>query len=149
MTTPAPSALATRDLGPAPEREVAHDIIRRGLPVLGLVGFLAVLPWGVEGSASVLIGGAVVLANFWLSAALMAWAARISYGLLAGVALFGFAIRLALVAVTFLVIAGNVDWIERLPMGLTLVIGHLGLLLWETRYVSASLAFPGLKPETT
>ena len=32
------------------------------------------------------------------------------------------------------------------PLGATLVVSHLGLLLWETRYVSASLAFPGLKP---
>jgi hypothetical protein len=25
-------------------------------------------------------------------------------------------------------------------------VASLGLLFWETRYVSASLAFPGLKP---
>ena len=31
-------------------------------------------------------------------------------------------------------------------LGLTLIVTHLGLLLWELRYVSASLAFPGLKP---
>ena len=29
---------------------------------------------------------------------------------------------------------------------MTLIVAHLALLLWETRYVSASLAFPGLKP---
>src|SRR5439155_235035 len=27
-----------------------------------------------------------------------------------------------------------------------IIVTHLGLLIWETRYVSASLAFPGLKP---
>jgi len=37
-------------------------------------------------------------------------------------------------------------WVELWPLGLTLIVTHLGLLLWETRYVSASLAFPGLKP---
>ena len=26
------------------------------------------------------------------------------------------------------------------------MITHLGLLFWETRYVSATLAYPGLKP---
>jgi hypothetical protein len=32
-------------------------------------------------------------------------------------------------------------------IGLTLVATHLGLLFWELRFISASLAFPGLKPE--
>ena len=27
-----------------------------------------------------------------------------------------------------------------------LIVTHLGLLFWETRFVSATLAFPGLKP---
>ena len=40
----------------------------------------------------------------------------------------------------------DASWMELWPMGLTLVIAHLGLLWWETRYVSASLAYPGLKP---
>ena len=37
-------------------------------------------------------------------------------------------------------------WVEVWPLGITLIVTHLGLLFWETRYVSASLAFPGLKP---
>jgi len=28
----------------------------------------------------------------------------------------------------------------------TVLITHIGLLIWETRYVSMSLAYPGLKP---
>jgi len=32
------------------------------------------------------------------------------------------------------------------PLALTIGVTHLGLLIWETRYVSASLAYPGLKP---
>ena len=40
----------------------------------------------------------------------------------------------------------NAAWVDLLALGLTLVVTHLGLLFWETRYVSASLAFPGLKP---
>ena len=28
----------------------------------------------------------------------------------------------------------------------TILITHVGLLMWETRYVSISLAYPGLKP---
>jgi len=43
----------------------------------------------------------------------------------------------------------DLSWVEPLPLGLTLIVTHLGLLLWELRYVSASLAFPGLKPGAT
>ena len=35
------------------------------------------------------------------------------------------------------------------PFGVTIIVTHLGLLFWETRYVSASLAFPALKPKPT
>ena len=34
----------------------------------------------------------------------------------------------------------------KVPLGLTIVLTHLGLLTWETRHISNSLAFPGLKP---
>ena len=42
----------------------------------------------------------------------------------------------------------DLDWIHLTSLGLTLVVTHLGLLFWELRYVSASLAHPGLKPAT-
>ncbi len=147
MTAPAaaPSALTTRDTGPAPEPEIIRDLVRRGLyaaPVALLVGFVG---WRLDGLVSVAIAVALVLANFAAAAALQAWAARISYGLVAGVALFGFLIRLAIISAVVLLI-GEQPWVAPVPLGLTLVIGHLGLLMWESRFVSASLAFPGLKP---
>ncbi len=146
MTAPAaPSPLATRDLGPAPEPEIIRDLVRRGLyvtPVALVVGFVG---WRLDGVISVAIAAALVLANFAAAAALQAWAARISYGLVAGVALFGFLVRLAIISAVVLLI-GDQPWVAPVPLGLTLVIGHLGLLIWESRFVSASLAFPGLKP---
>ena len=33
-------------------------------------------------------------------------------------------------------------------LAILILVTHLGLLFWELRYVSASLAFPGLKPTT-
>jgi len=149
MTAPtAPSPLATRDLGPAPEPEIIRDLVKHGLiaaPVALVAGFVG---WQVDGLTSVVVALAVVLANFALAASLQAWAARISLGLVVGVALFGFVIRLAIVSAIVWSI-GQQPWVEPLPLGLTLIIGHLGLLIWETRFVSASLAFPGLKPVPT
>ena len=82
---------------------------------------------------------------FVLSAVLLAWAARTSLALLMGVALFGYLARLALVTVAVLAITGQ-SWFSPIPLCATLVICHLGLLIWETRYVSMTLAYPGLKP---
>lgn len=146
--TSTPSPLATRDLGPAPEPEIIRDLVKHGLlaaPVALVAGFVG---WQVDGLVSVVVALAVVLANFALAAWLQAWAARISLGLVMGVALFGFVVRLAIVSAIVWSI-GQQPWVEPLPLGLTLIIGHLGLLIWETRFVSASLAFPGLKPVPT
>ncbi|MBI2709332.1 MAG: ATP synthase subunit I [Actinobacteria bacterium] len=139
------SVLVGRDLGPATEREVAGDLVRRGALAAPVALLPAGLVWGWAGVASVGLATAIVLANFWLSAALLAWAARISLGLVMAVALFGFLVRMALVAGIVLAVRHQ-PWLAPWPLGLALIVSHLGLLAWETRYVSASLAFPGLKP---
>ncbi|MCU1354600.1 MAG: hypothetical protein JWM89_18 [Acidimicrobiales bacterium] len=144
-TSTAPSVFTARDLGPAPEQEVARDLLRRGLyllPVALLIGFVG---WRMAGVASVAFAVGLVLVNFWAAAAVLGWAARISLGLLMGVSLFGFLVRLALISVAVLSVR-NQGWVRPVPLGVTLVVAHLGLLLWETKFVSASLAFPGLKP---
>jgi hypothetical protein len=145
MTAQSTPAFVARDLGPAPEREVAHDLLRRGLfalPVALVIGFIG---WRLDGVASIAFAAGLVLLNFWASAAVLGWAARISYGLLMGVSLFGFLIRIGLIGAAVMAVR-HMSWVAPIPLGITLVVSHLGLLLWETRYVSASLAFPGLKP---
>ena len=143
MTTPVTAATALD--GPPVEQEVAHDMIRRALPAVPVVLALAGAGWGLDGAASAAFAVAVVCANFALAAALLAWAARVSLGLLMTAALVGYLLRLGLVSAAVLLVR-NQPWVELWPLGLTLVVTHLGLLFWETRYVSASLAFPGLKP---
>src|SRR3546814_21172769 len=76
---------------------------------------------------------------------MLATAARISYGALMGAALFVFLIRLALVSAAVLLVR-DAGWIEPVALGLTLVVSHLGLLFWDPRFVSISLAPPHLKP---
>ena len=139
------SIITAHDPGPPTEQQVVKDIIRRGVLVLPVALAVGGVFWGVAGVLSVGFAAGLVLVNFWVNAALLTWASRISYGMLMGVALFGFAIRLALVSAAVLAVADQ-DWVRPVPLGVTLVVSHLGLLFWETRYVSASLAFPGLKP---
>ena len=140
-------ALTMRDDGPAVEMEVARDLLRRGLwaaPVLiALFGAI----WGINGAISTAYAIVLVGLNFLLAAAMLAWTARISIALMMGTALFGYLMRLGLIFVAVWVVR-DASWVSIVPLCLAIIITHLGLLFWEMRYVSATLAFPGLKPAT-
>ncbi|MDQ3569853.1 MAG: ATP synthase subunit I [Actinomycetota bacterium] len=131
---------------PPVERQVAKDMIRRAVPVAPVLMAAAALVWGFDGGLSAAYGLAIVLANFALAAALLSWAGRRSVALLMGVALFGYLVRLALVGGAVLAVKDQA-WVELVPLTLTILVTHLGLLFWETSRVSASLAFPGLGPD--
>ena len=132
--------------GPAPEGAIVRDMLRKaaiGGPVLILVFGLI---WGLDGAYSTAYGLAIVVVNFSLAAAMMAYAARISLGLMMFAALFGYLIRLGLILAAILLVR-DASWVELVPMGITIIVAHLGLLFWEMKYISASLAFPALKPK--
>jgi hypothetical protein len=131
--------------GPAPEVTVTRDMVKRGLivaPVLiAVCGFI----WGMHGAWSSAYGIALVLINFSLAAALIAGSARISLGLMMGAILFGYLVRLGLILVAVLLVK-DAGWISLPALGATIIVTHLGLLVWEMKYVAISLAHPGLKP---
>lgn len=137
--------MTARDLGPAPEPVLARDMAKRAVPFAPAAVAICALIWGAAGAASAAYAVAIVLANLLFAAWMLSTAARISYGALMGAALFGFILRLALVSAAVLVVK-DAGWVEPMALGLTLVVAHLGLLFWELRYVSISLAHPGLKP---
>jgi hypothetical protein len=140
------AAPATPADTPPVERQVVSDMVRRGLPALPVLVVVAAVFWGVAGALSAAFAIGLVLVNFFLAATLLAAAARVSMALLALAAVGGFILRLALITVAVLAVK-DLWWVELVPLGFTLVITHLGLLVWEARHISASLAFPGLKPE--
>ncbi|MEM1333710.1 MAG: ATP synthase subunit I [Actinomycetota bacterium] len=131
--------------GPAPEVAVSLDIVKRGLVVGPVIVAVCGVIWGGDGVWSSLFGLALVLGNFALSAGLIAAAARIGVGAIMGAALFGYLLRLALIFVAFWVVKDE-SWISLFAFGSTIIVTHLGLLVWEMRYVALSLAHPGLKP---
>ena len=130
---------------PAVERELAFDMARRGLWVAPGIVALAALAWGGDGAWSALVAVAVVLVNLALAAISLSWAARRSLTLLMAVAMGGFLVRMGLVTVVMLAVRDQ-PWIDLVALGVTVVVTHLGLLFWELRYVSASLAYPALQP---
>ena len=130
---------------PAVERQVVTDMVRRALPVLPVVVLVAALIWGVNGGLSAAFAVGLVILNFLVSASMLAWAARVSLPLLMVAALGGFVVRLGLLTIAVLAVKDHA-WVELVPLGLTLIVTHLGLLVWEARHVSLSLAFPGPRP---
>ena len=142
----APEAPLTtlRDEGHAYERDVALDMVKRGLIAAPGLVIVAWFIWGTAGAWSAAFAVGLVLVNFLLAAAMLGWAARISLAALMGTALLGYILRLGLITVAVLAVRHQA-WVKVMPLGLAIIITHLGLLLWETRYVSISLASPGLR----
>lgn len=138
-------AITQRLEGPAPVMELGRDLLRRGILVAPLLIGVGAAIWGADGAASVGYGLAIVVFNFFLAAWMLSVTGRISFAMMGAAAMFGFLIRLGLIFVAFWVVK-DAGWFDAVPFGVTIIVSHLGLLFWELRYVSASLAYPGLKP---
>lgn len=139
-------AMTTRLDGASPEPQIVRDMLKRGVWVAPIMVLIGMFFWGFPGALSVAYGVALVALNFVLAATLNSWAARISVAALGAAAMFGFLVRLGLIFLAVLLVR-DASWVSLVPLGLTLIITHLGLLFWEMKFISASLAFPGLKPK--
>ncbi len=130
---------------PEVERELAFDMVKRGAWAAPMIVLLATVIWGTRGTASAAVAIALVGVNLVLAALGLSWAAKISLTAIMAMSLGGFAVRMGLVCGVLLAVR-HASWINLTALGITVLVTHLGLLFWELRYVSASLAFPGLKP---
>jgi hypothetical protein len=128
-----------------PQAEIVADMAKRGLLISPLLIGIGAIGWGVHGALSVLLALAVVLINFAASAAVVRKAGDLPHSFIMMFVLGGFAVRMLFVLAT-ITVAGHLSWVDKVPLGLAIIVTHLGLLAWETRHISASLAYPGLKP---
>lgn len=129
----------------APERDIARHMLRLAVPVAPVVVLVSGLGWGLDGALSAAFGIAIVLGNLLASAALLAWAARISPIALLAAALGGFLARMVLVVLVLFAVR-NQPWVEFVPLGITVFTTNLALLAWESSHISATLAYPTHKP---
>jgi hypothetical protein len=130
---------------PQVERDIALDLVKHGLLIAPVILLVAFFVSGWDGVASAGIALAIVCLNFTLAALSVGWAAKISPEMVGGVALGGYVVRLGLI-LGALVLLRHEPWIVLPWLGFTLVGTHLVLLFWEMRYISLSLAAPGLRP---
>jgi uncharacterized membrane protein len=128
-----------------PQAEIVLDMAKRGLMVSPALVLVGAVGWGANGALSVLLALALVLINFAASAAVVRKINDLPQSFIMMFVLGGFLVRMLFV-VGAITIAGHFSWVSKVPLGLTIVVTHLGLLVWETRHLSMSLAYPGLKP---
>jgi hypothetical protein len=140
-----PDPITTRIEGESPEIQVSLDIVKRAVVIAPVVVAVCAVFAGLDGVFSSIYAIALVLVNFLLAAGLIAVTARISLGLMMGAVLFGYLVRLGLIFLAVILVR-DASWISLTALGLTIIVSHLGLLVWEMRFVAASLAYPGLKP---
>ena len=129
-----------------PEKGIVVDMLRRGLKIVPAWLLISLLIWGVDGALSAAYGVALIFANFLTAALFLTWAARISPSALMFAALFGFLVRLGALTVAVIAVS-KISFFAPVPLGITIIVSHLGLLVWETRYVALSLAYPGIGPD--
>lgn len=116
----------TRDV----ETAVARDTVRRSLIVGPLLVAVFALTRGMDGGVAALVGVVIVVGYILFTGAMLSVAARISLSLYHAAALLGFFLRLGLIAVTMLIVARVTD-VDRLAMGVTVVVAYLTLFGWE------------------
>jgi hypothetical protein len=137
--------IASADRSVPYEGQIAGDLVRRVLIVSPAVLLVAGLVSGVNGLISAAIGLVLVSLNFLASARLITYTARRSPGAVMGVVLGGYIVRLGILFGIALAL-DTVSWIDTAVLLLTVAVVHLALLTWESRHVSLTLGYPGLKP---
>ncbi len=137
--------MAEEPVAPLVEREVALDIVKHGVVVAPVIVAACGLIRGWDGASSAAVALGIVLVNFLAAAAIMTRAAKSGPTAIGAAALGGYVLRLAVILVA-LVVLRHQPWIDLPTLGFVIVGTHLGLLVWEMKYVSLTLAAPGLKP---
>jgi hypothetical protein len=114
------------------EAIIAKNIAKRALYVAPVI--IAVF-WFVGGQAAAVAsatGIAIVVVNFVLGGYILAVAAGVSLTLYHAAALFGFFIRLGLITMAMLLIVRVFPDIDRVAMGVSVVVSYFILLALET-----------------
>ena len=115
---------------PPVELAMARSIVRRAVVVGPVMLVVFGLLRGLEGLAAATIGVVIVTGYYLLGGAMMSRLARISLGAYHAGALFGFVVRLGLIAATMLAVITLFE-VDRMALGLAVVATYVILLVWE------------------
>ena len=136
MATAAVSAMPGRPAA-APSGGLAAapgHLVRNGLLAAPMLVAAAGLWRGGDGAWSAAAGLALATANLLVAVRLLEWAAGVSLAAVGAVALGGYIVRLAIITAAVLGVK-NQSWVDLPALGISLVVAHLGLLVWEARSI--------------
>ena len=128
------------------ERGIASDLAKKAAIVTPIV-VIGLGVWrGPDAALGAFLALALVVVNFFASAAILGWTAKHAPHALAGVAMLSFLGRLVIITIIGAGIK-QLDIVDFPVFAITLVVSYLALLFWEMRSISLTLAYPGLKPK--
>jgi hypothetical protein len=146
MNFDAPPPSPSSNSGEKIERDIAVDLAKKAAIITPIV-VIAVGVWrGPDAALGAFLALALVVVNFFASAAILGWTAKHAPHALAGVAMLSFLGRLVIITIIGAGIK-QLDIVDFPVFGVTLVVSYLALLFWEMRSISLTLAYPGLKPK--
>ncbi|HAX81401.1 MAG TPA: hypothetical protein DCY40_02395 [Actinobacteria bacterium] len=112
------------------ESVLARHTVRRAVVVGPVLVVIFTVFRGAAGGVASALGVLIVAGYFLLGGAMLSVAARLSLAAYHAAALLGFFLRLGLIALTMLAVARLTD-IDRIALGITVVVAYLTLLGWE------------------
>jgi len=128
------------------ERDIAVDLAKKAAIVTPSV-VIGLGVWrGPDAALGAFLALALIVGNFFASAAILGWTAKHAPHALAGVAMLSFLGRLLIITIIGAGIK-QLDIVDFPVFAITLVLTYLALLFWEMRSISLALAYPGLKPK--
>ena len=127
------------------EMKIANDIAKRAIYLFVPVAIIVALIGDYKDGVAVLFAGILILANLFIAAQITRVCARISPTAIMIGALGGFAVRLAIIFAIALAVK-NLEILDYKLWILSVAIGHIALLAWETKHISFSLGDPGVRP---
>jgi hypothetical protein len=125
----------------------AAHLVRNGILVAPVLVAAALWWRGPDGGWSAAFGLALATTNLLVAARSLEWAAAVSLTAVGAVALGGYIVRLAVITVVVLLVR-DLTWVDLPALGISLVVAHLGLLIWEAGSIhrAAEATVPPLAP---
>ncbi|MDH3260386.1 MAG: hypothetical protein OEM81_10675 [Acidimicrobiia bacterium] len=114
------------------ELDLAKSTVRRSVVVGPVIVVLATLIRGWDGAWSAALGIVIVVGYYLITGVFLSMAARISFAAYYAGALFGFIVRLGLIAATMYLLASILP-VDRVVLGVSVVVAYLALLVLEVK----------------
>lgn len=129
------------------ETRMASHMFKWGVVVSPFLLLVSYLIWSVHGLESSLYAIILVLINFLVTAKVMEIGGKISLPALMGAAVGSFIFDLVLLTAAVIPVA-QASWMNLWALGLTLIVTHLGLVVFEATTISTRMAILDIRAKS-